>query len=82
MKQIMIGYGYRFMKPMDWAVMDEHVVEQLDDIGRQLVGRTGNPGGKFRPGSQVQPLADWCKQHGVDAHQYHNDGSEAVLQNA
>lgn len=64
-KALMMGYAYNWMKPMDYLVQPEELLEKLDDIGKQLLGGLRGPEGRFVPGGVTRPLHDWCKEHGV-----------------
>ena len=65
-KMVMFGYGYSWLKPMDYVVQDDALLEGLDDIGKQLLGGLKDPEGRFIPGGVMKPLMDWAKKHGVD----------------
>lgn len=64
-KAIMMGYAFNWMRPMDYLVQSEELVEKVDDIGKQLLGGLKGPEGRFVPGGVVWPLKEWCKEHGV-----------------
>ncbi|MCZ7646319.1 MAG: phytanoyl-CoA dioxygenase family protein [Planctomycetota bacterium] len=65
-KAVMFGYGYRWLRPMDYLVQDSDLLEKIaDPIGRQLLGATGDPEGRFVAGGGAEPLRDWCREHAV-----------------
>jgi len=65
-KAIMMGYGFWWMKPMDYAVQPEWLVEKCDDIGKQLLNGLKDKDGRFVPGGIHTPLTEWCQEHGVE----------------
>jgi ectoine hydroxylase len=64
-KAVMIGYHYRWLKPMDYLQQPPHVLEQMDVLQRFLVGERVDDGVEFMPNGSWNPLVDWCEQHGV-----------------
>jgi ectoine hydroxylase-related dioxygenase (phytanoyl-CoA dioxygenase family) len=64
-KAVMFGYCYRWVRPMDYLVQPTELVEKVDCIGKQLLGATEDPDGRFIPGGGADPLIEWCKQNGV-----------------
>lgn len=64
-KAVMFGYSFRWLKPMDYVVQPRELIEKVDRIGRQLLGATEDPDGRFIPGGGSEPLIEWCTQHGV-----------------
>ena len=64
-KAVMIGYGYRWIKPMDYVRQPSELVEKLDDLQKFLVGEAIDGIEEFQPGGGYNPLDDWCEQHGV-----------------
>jgi len=65
-KAIMMGYAFNWMRPMDYLVQSEEVLEKVDDLGKQLLGGLKGPDGRFVPGGVVWPLKEWCARHGVE----------------
>jgi hypothetical protein len=61
----MFGYGYRWLKPMDYVVQSEALLGKVDEIGRQLLGATKDAQGRFAFSGLDKPLRDWCAKHGV-----------------
>lgn len=66
-KAAMIGYHYRWLKPMDYLQQPAHVLERMDTLQRYLVGEKADETEEFKPDGGWNPLADWCKEHGVVA---------------
>lgn len=64
-KGIMVGYGYRWVMPMDFRSQSEAFVEKLTPLERFLVGEQYDDVKGFQPDGGANPLADWCKEHGV-----------------
>ncbi len=64
-KGIMIGYGYRWVMPMDFRSQDASFVEKLTPMERFLVGEQYDDVKGFQPSGGANPLEDWCKQHKV-----------------
>lgn len=64
-KGIMIGYGYRWVMPMDFRRQSEDFVARLTPLERFLVGEQYEEVNAFQPGGGANPLEDWCREHGV-----------------
>ena len=64
-KGVMIGYGYRWVVPMDFRRQEASFVEKLSPLERYLVGEAYDDVKEFQPNGGANPLADWCKEHGV-----------------
>ncbi len=62
-KAVMIGYTYRWLRPADFLIQPNSLVEKLDPIGQQLVG--GLQDKHFVPGGNNKPLMDWWKANGL-----------------
>lgn len=65
-KAIMMGYGFSWMKPMDYMVQPQKLIDQCDPIGQQLLNGLKDPEGRFVPGGIHTPLIGWCNQYGVE----------------
>ena len=65
-KAVMIGYCYRWLKPMDFVKQEDAFVKKLTDIERYLVGEEIDDTLEFQPGGGLNPLNDWCAEHGVE----------------
>jgi|SRR5690554_4893816 len=66
-KAVMIGYAYRWLKPMDYIRQSPDVLNTMDTLQRFLVGERVDDGVEFMPNGSWNPLADWCSEHGVMA---------------
>ena len=64
-KGIMVGFGYRWVMPMDFRRQDPAFVEKLSPLERFLVGEQYDDVVNFQPDGGANPLADWCRAHGV-----------------
>lgn len=64
-KGIMIGYGYRWVMPMDFRRQEEPFIEKLTPLARFLVGEQYDDVKGFQPNGGANPLEEWCKANGV-----------------
>ncbi|MCY4540049.1 MAG: phytanoyl-CoA dioxygenase family protein [Chloroflexi bacterium] len=64
-KAIMIGYAYRWLKPMDYVKQQPDFVEKLTDVEKYLVGEEIDGTLEFQPQGGLNPLNEWCERHGV-----------------
>ncbi len=64
-KAIMIGYAYRWLKPMDYVKQQLEFVEKLSDTEKYLVGEEIDGTLEFQPQGGRNPLNAWCEEHGV-----------------
>src|SRR4029078_7701056 len=46
-KAIMFGYGFQWLKPMDYFLQSPELGEKTDEIGKQLLGLLKSPEGHF-----------------------------------
>lgn len=65
-KCVMIGYCYRWLKPLDFVKQEASFVDKLSEIERYLVGEEIDETVEFQPEGGVNPLNDWCQQHGIE----------------
>ncbi len=65
-KAVMIGYCYRWLKPMDYIKQDLALLEKLSDIEKYLVGEEVDDTREFQPTGGYNPLNEWCDRHGVE----------------
>lgn len=65
-KAVMIGYAYRWLKPMDYVKQEKPFVEKLSDLEQYLVGEELDDTLEFQPSGGFNPLNDWCQQHGIE----------------
>ena len=64
-KCVMIGYGYRWVTPMDFRKQDADFVEKLSPLERYLVGEQWDDEQSFQFDGGANPLRDWCNEHGL-----------------
>ena len=74
-KGIMVGFGYRWVMPMDFRRQDPAFVEKLSPLERFLVGEQYDDVGNFQPDGGANPLADWCRAHGVPTARHFGPGN-------
>ncbi len=65
-KAVMIGYCYRWLKPMDYIKQDLSFLEKLSDLEKYLVGEELDDTLEFQPSGGYNPLNEWCLQYGVE----------------
>ncbi|MBX3013095.1 MAG: phytanoyl-CoA dioxygenase family protein [Caldilineaceae bacterium] len=64
-KGVMIGYGYRWVMPMDFRKQEAAFVEKLSPLERYLVGEAWDDELSFQPNGGANPLKQWCQEHGL-----------------
>ena len=74
-KGIMVGFGYRWVMPMDFRRQDPAFVEKLSPLERFLVGEQYDDVVNFQPDGGANPLADWCRAHGVPTARHFGPGN-------
>ena len=62
-RAIMIGYGYRWVVPMDYVTQEAAFLEKLSPLQRYLVGEPFDEIEEFQVHGGRNPLAEWCKEH-------------------
>ena len=65
-KAIMIGYAYRWLKPMDYVKQQVDFLEKLSDFEKYLVGEEVDETLEFQPSGGENPLNEWCAAYGVE----------------
>jgi ectoine hydroxylase-related dioxygenase (phytanoyl-CoA dioxygenase family) len=65
-KCVMIGYCYRWLKPMDYVKHEQSFVDKLSPIEKYLAGEEVDDTLEFQPSGGYNPLNAWCEQHGVE----------------
>ncbi len=65
-KCIMIGYCYRWLKPMDFIQQEHSLLDKLSEIEKYLVGEEVDETPEFQPGGGYNPLDEWCEKHGIE----------------
>ena len=74
-KGIMVGFGYRWVMPMDFRRQDSVFVEKLSPLERFLVGEQYADVVNFQPDGGANPLAEWCRAHGVPTARHFGPGN-------
>ena len=62
-KSVFFGYGYRWLRPMDYITMPEELLERCDPIRRQLLGDCTGAMGYQLPEPDEVPLKAWLEDH-------------------
>lgn len=75
-KAIMMGYGYRWVKPMDYRYQPAQFIEKLSPLQRFLCGEAYDDVQQFQFDGGANPFKDWCTEYGVPAvrHYHPNTG--------
>ncbi len=58
-KSLFFGYGYRWLRPMDYVAMPQELLERCSPIDRQLLGEAKTPIGHVLPQDEDVPLKAW-----------------------
>lgn len=74
-KGIMIGYGYRWVMPMDFRRQSDEFIEKLSPLERFLVGEPYDDVKGFQPDGGANPLANWCKEHNIPIARHFGPGN-------
>ena len=77
-KGIMVGFGYRWVMPMDFRRQDPVFVKKLSPLERFLVGEQYDDVVNFQPDGGANPLADWCRAHGVPTARHFGPGNSVA----
>lgn len=64
-KAVMIGYGYRWVMPMDYRTQPRDFVAKLSPLQRYLCGEAYEERAHFQVDGGPNPLKTWCETHGV-----------------
>ena len=62
-KVVFIGYSYRWMRGLDYNLMDEELLERCSPIRRQLLGDGNDIKGWWQPTEEDVPLKGWLAAH-------------------
>ena len=62
-KSLFFGYGYRWLRPMDYITMPQELLQRCDPIRRQLLGDCSSAMGFQLPEADEVPLRPWLQQH-------------------
>ena len=63
-KAIMVGYGYRWVVPMDYRTQPPALLQKLTPLQRFLVGEPYEDVAEFQVHGGRNPLQEWCQEHG------------------
>lgn len=66
-KAIMMGYGYRWVMPMDYRAQAPEFLAGLTPLRRYLAGGEFEEVEEFLPAGGRNPLAEWCQQQDLPA---------------
>jgi ectoine hydroxylase len=55
-KTLFMGYGYRWVKPMDYVVMPDRLIEQCNPVQKQLLGVVSAPISYYIPRDEDVPI--------------------------
>ena len=72
-KSIFFGYGYRWIRPMDYLSMPVELLARCDPIRRQLLGACKSPMGFQLPGLEDVPLRSWLDEHGETVRSFRDE---------
>lgn len=66
-KLLFMGYGYRWLRPLDYGAVAPELLARLDPVGQQLLGGTWNDPktGRFLPGGSAAALDRWAEERGL-----------------
>jgi hypothetical protein len=66
-KSLFFGYGYRWLRPMDYVTMPEELLAHCDPIRRQLLGDAKTQLGYWLPTDEDAPLRAWVQERDAGA---------------
>jgi ectoine hydroxylase-related dioxygenase (phytanoyl-CoA dioxygenase family) len=61
-KSLFYGYGYRWLRPMDYVTMPQELLARCTPIQRQLLGDAATQLGYYLPTDEDVPLRAWWKE--------------------
>jgi hypothetical protein len=61
-KSLFYGYGYRWLRPMDYVTMPEALLSRCDPVRRQLLGDARTQLGYWLPTDEDAPLKAWLQE--------------------
>jgi ectoine hydroxylase-related dioxygenase (phytanoyl-CoA dioxygenase family) len=65
-KAVMIQYGYRWVRPVDYITHPRELLERCDPVTRQLLDSTDfNDDGSMTRMKGSRALTDWAAEHGI-----------------
>lgn len=69
-KALMMGYGYRWIKPMDYRVQSDELLAQMTPMQRFLCGEQFVERETFDFRGGDNPIDAWCEKHGLPTVRY------------
>lgn len=64
-RAFMVGYGYRWVVPMDYVTQERSFLGKLTPLQQYLVGEPFDDVEEFQFQGGQNPLAEWCEEHGI-----------------
>ena len=64
-KAVMIGYGYRWVVPMDYVTQSVDFLARLTPLQRYLLGGEIEDSVEYRSEGGRNPLKEWCEELGI-----------------
>ena len=64
-KCVILGYGYRWLRPHDYTTMPTNLLERVSPVRRQLLGGVHNDLGYILPVDDEVPLRHWFSRAGA-----------------
>lgn len=64
-RAFMLGYGYRWVVPMDYVTQEKSFLDKLTPIQKYLVGEPFDDVEEFQFRGGQNPIAEWCEEHGL-----------------
>jgi ectoine hydroxylase-related dioxygenase (phytanoyl-CoA dioxygenase family) len=61
-KSLFFGYGYRWLRPMDYVTMPPELLDRCSPLRRQLLGDLKTPLGFYLPQDEDVPLRAWWRE--------------------
>lgn len=61
-KSLFFGYGYRWLRPMDYVTQSRELLDQVSPIRRQLLGDAATQLGYYLPTDEDVPLRQWWQE--------------------
>ncbi|MFT5087566.1 MAG: ectoine hydroxylase-related dioxygenase (phytanoyl-CoA dioxygenase family) [Candidatus Latescibacterota bacterium] len=75
-KGIMMGYGYRWVVPMDFRRQSEDFIARISPLERFLVGEPYDEDVvSFQADGGANPLKDWCQEHDLPTARHYGPGN-------
>ena len=64
-RAFMVGYGYRWVMPMDYVTQEKSFLAPLTPLQRYLVGDEYEHVEEFQFAGGRNPIAEWCEEHDI-----------------